>query len=74
MHSSNRCIVCVTDKEMLFRERATKIFPLAGLLSLLAEATSRGIAVRCVTNAPRPNAELMINCLGVARYFPSVTP
>jgi beta-phosphoglucomutase-like phosphatase (HAD superfamily) len=62
----------IIDKEMKFRELATKITPIAGLLPLINEAKARGIPIRCVTNAPRLNAELMLDCLGLTQYFPPV--
>jgi HAD superfamily hydrolase (TIGR01509 family) len=46
--------------------------PIAGLVPLLDWATSADIACAVVTNAPRGNAELVLNALGLAAHFKAV--
>jgi len=57
------------EKERLFRELATRLDPLPGLMDLLALAEERGLAVALVTNAPRANADHMLAALGLAERF-----
>ena len=53
-------------KETLFRERAEKLLePLPGLLDLMKTLRSRGVRVAAVTNAPKPNVEMMLRVLHV---------
>lgn len=53
-------------KEALFRASVTHLVPTAGALKVFEWAQSRGVGIAVVTNAPRPNAELMLNGLKLA--------
>ncbi|MEP7062976.1 MAG: HAD-IA family hydrolase [Betaproteobacteria bacterium] len=59
------------QKEVSFRELAAAggVAATPGAAALLAWARHRGIATGLVTNAPRANAEMMINVLGLADAF-----
>lgn len=57
------------DKEAQFRQAATQLKPLAGLLDLLAWAQQQALATALVTNAPRDNTEFMLNTLALANQF-----
>jgi beta-phosphoglucomutase len=59
-------------KEAHFRERAGELRPLAGLGALLDWSDSVGLKRALVSNAPRANAEFMLQVLGVAERFPLV--
>lgn len=56
-------------KERLFRARVDALTPTAGLPSLLAWAAQLGLRTAVVTNAMRPNAELMLRALGLGTRF-----
>jgi len=56
-------------KEELFREMADEVEPMAGLLALLDWADAHGCPCGVVTNAPRANAELMLDAIGLAARF-----
>jgi HAD superfamily hydrolase (TIGR01509 family) len=61
------------EKEAAFRKLASgKIEPLPGLMTLLARADRAGIPMVAVTNAPRPNAEMMLSGLGITHRFKAV--
>ncbi len=60
------------EKEALFRSRADDLKPSPGLLDLLDWATAAGVGIAVVTNAPRENAELMLEVLGLSRRFAAV--
>jgi HAD superfamily hydrolase (TIGR01509 family) len=61
------------DKEALFRELAgTEIHPVPGLLALMDLADDIGLPMAAVTNAPRPNAELILDGLGIAHRFAAI--
>lgn len=55
-------------KEARFREllSAAGLEPMHGLQAFLDKATRHGIAVSCVTNAPRENVEAMLDALSAA--------
>ncbi len=57
------------EKEATFRRMAQDLMPLEGLLDLLAWAETRGIRIALVTNAPRLNADHMLEALGLAGRF-----
>jgi beta-phosphoglucomutase len=58
------------DKERWFRELATAgVAATPGAVELLAWAREHGIATGLVTNAPRENADLMIEVLGLSKDF-----
>jgi phosphoglycolate phosphatase len=57
-------------KEARFRELvAGSIRPMPGLMRLLDRADARGIPMAAVTNAPRANAELLLDGLGIRHRF-----
>ncbi|HZH11466.1 MAG TPA: HAD family phosphatase [Microvirga sp.] len=58
------------EKEATFRRLALDLQPLDGLVALLDWASERGIKVALVTNAPRLNAEHMLDVLGLTERFP----
>lgn len=53
-------------KEALFRASVTHMNPIAGVQKVFDWARSRGVRIAVVTNAPRANAELMLNGLALA--------
>jgi HAD superfamily hydrolase (TIGR01509 family) len=57
------------EKEATFRRMASDLKPLEGLLELLDWAEARGIRIALVTNAPRLNADHMLEALGLAGRF-----
>ncbi|WP_114944780.1 HAD family hydrolase [Microvirga calopogonii] len=57
------------EKEATFRRMAQNLRPLEGLLDLLDWAEERGIKIALVTNAPRLNADHMLEVLGLAGRF-----
>ncbi|KAJ8490415.1 hypothetical protein OPV22_012136 [Ensete ventricosum] len=60
----------VDDKEAMFRRLVTKqLKPIEGLHKLCKWVKDRGLKCAAVTNAPRPNAELMISMLGLTDFF-----
>ncbi|MFO1150192.1 MAG: HAD family phosphatase [Alsobacter sp.] len=56
-------------KEELFRDMVDEVEPLAGLVDLLDWADAQGCPCGVVTNAPRANAELMLDAIGLAARF-----
>jgi HAD superfamily hydrolase (TIGR01509 family) len=61
------------DKERIFRAlAAARIQPVAGLMALLDRADSAGVPMAAVTNAPRTNAELLLNGLGITHRFKAI--
>ncbi|KAF5735095.1 haloacid dehalogenase-like hydrolase domain-containing protein Sgpp [Tripterygium wilfordii] len=61
------------DKEAMFRRLASQqITPINGLYKLKKWIEDRGFKRAAVTNAPRPNAELMISALGLSDFFEAV--
>lgn len=58
------------EKEAAFRRLALDLKPLGGLTDLLDWAEERGIKIALVTNAPRLNAEHMLDVLGLTERFP----
>ena len=59
-------------KEAQFREKATQLEPLPGLLKLLKWIEKQELKQAVVTNAPRSNAEFMLNALQLNTVFPIV--
>lgn len=59
-------------KEARFRELSPTLQPTPGLLRLLEYAEDRGIGMAVVTNAPRANAEHMLQALDLAGLFEHV--
>ncbi len=63
----------MAEKEEAFRKLASgQIRPLAGLMKLLALADRANVPMVAVTNAPRPNAEMMLSGLGLMQRFKAV--
>lgn len=61
------------DKEARFRELAAqRLAPLAGLLPLLHWGQQQKLAIAVVTNAPRANAQFMLETLGLTDHFEQV--
>jgi len=57
-------------KEALFRDLASEgVEPVHGLFALLDWADSIGLPVVAVTNAPRPNAEMLLDSIGARHRF-----
>jgi HAD superfamily hydrolase (TIGR01509 family) len=59
-------------KEAAFRKRATTLPRMPGLTEFLAWATEQELLQAVVTNAPRANAEFMLQVLGLDQYFLTV--
>jgi HAD superfamily hydrolase (TIGR01509 family) len=58
------------EKELAFRELARAgVAATPGAVALLQWARARGVATGLVTNAPRENADLMVEVLGLAGAF-----
>lgn len=60
------------DKEAAYRGLVETVAPAPGLLDLLAWAHEAGVRCAVVTNAPRPNADLILRSLGLDRRFDAV--
>ena len=57
-------------KEATFRRLVRgHVKPKPGLMALLDLSDAAGIPMAAVTNAPRPNAELMLDALGITQRF-----
>ena len=59
-------------KEAEFRNRATSLQPMPGLMSLLAWAEAHQLKVAVVSNAPRENAQFAIKALQLESAFTKV--
>lgn len=59
-------------KEARFRELATDMAPLEGLIDVLDWADSVGLRYAAVTNAPRENAALVLSTLQVTDRFAAI--
>lgn len=63
----------MAGKEALFRDLArTQIHAVPGLFELLDWADSSAIPMAAVTNAPRPNADLILHGLGIYDRFKAI--
>ncbi|XP_031126670.1 haloacid dehalogenase-like hydrolase domain-containing protein Sgpp isoform X1 [Ipomoea triloba] len=68
-----RGIKLVDDKEALYRRLAKdKLKPIEGLHQLRKWIEDHGLKTAAVTNAPRPNADLMIEVLGLSDFFDAI--
>nr|XP_011465188.1 PREDICTED: haloacid dehalogenase-like hydrolase domain-containing protein Sgpp isoform X3 [Fragaria vesca subsp. vesca] len=68
-----RGIKLTDDKEAMFRRLVgDKLKPVSGLDKVRKWVEDRGLKRAAVTNAPRPNAELMISILGLSDFFQAV--
>ena len=68
--SVERHEVYADEKEAAFRRMAQDLEPLEGLLDLLDWAEAQSLRIALVTNAPRLNADHMLEALGLAERFP----
>lgn len=60
-------------KEALFRDMARSgVAPVHGLIELLDWAEAEGVPIIAVTNAPRANADLLLESIGVRHRLPRV--
>lgn len=57
------------QKEAMFRAQLRETIPVPGVLRTLDYAQAAGIPMAVVTNAPRENAEAMLQGLGIAERF-----
>lgn len=57
------------QKEAMFRAQLRDTVPVPGVLRTLDHAQAAGIPTAVVTNAPRENAEAMLQGLGIAERF-----
>lgn len=61
------------EKEAEFRRRLPKPYPpTPGLLELVRGAEAEGLGLAVVTNAMRPNAEAMLDAIGLRDAFPVI--
>lgn len=60
------------DKEALFRQRASHLKPISGFAELIAWTEAHQLKRALVTNAPRLNAEFMLEVLGIKHAFHTV--
>jgi HAD superfamily hydrolase (TIGR01509 family) len=59
-------------KEASFRERASQLEPLPGLLDFVQWGRERGMWIGLVTNAPQENVEAILLALGLRDFFDTV--
>ena len=65
-----RQLEIMEDKERVFRDLAAgEIKPIAGLMDVLELADRARVPMAAVTNAPRPNAEMILAGLGISHRF-----
>ncbi|NET02099.1 MAG: HAD-IA family hydrolase [Sphaerospermopsis sp. SIO1G2] len=60
------------DKEAMFRDRASHLKPMDGFLELIKWTEKQDIKRALVTNAPRLNAEFMLDILGIKQFFHTI--
>ncbi|XP_022155545.1 haloacid dehalogenase-like hydrolase domain-containing protein Sgpp isoform X2 [Momordica charantia] len=61
------------EKEAMFRRLVTEqLKPVSGLYKVKKWIEDNGLKRAAVTNAPRPNAELMISMLGLSDFFEAI--
>jgi beta-phosphoglucomutase len=60
------------QKEALFRERAAKLQPLDGFAELIKWTEKHNLKRALVTNAPRLNAEFMLEVLAIKEVFHTI--
>jgi HAD superfamily hydrolase (TIGR01509 family) len=60
------------EKEALFRELAANLQPLSGFSQLIAWTETHQLKRALVTNAPRLNAEFVLEVLGIKETFPTI--
>jgi HAD superfamily hydrolase (TIGR01509 family) len=59
-------------KEASFRERASELEPLPGLVDFVERGKKRGMRIALVTNAPEENVEAILLALQLRDYFDEV--
>jgi len=59
-------------KEALFRNCGEQLQPLVGLIALLDWCHSSHLKMAVVSNAPKPNADFMLNSLEISQSFSTV--
>ena len=59
-------------KEASFRQRATELEPLPGLLDFIERGKERGMQIALVTNAPEENVEAILLALKLRNVFDTV--
>jgi HAD superfamily hydrolase (TIGR01509 family) len=68
-----RQLAIMEEKEATFRKLvAGRIQPTPGLIALLDHADQASIPMVAVTNAPRPNAEMLLTGLGITHRFKAI--
>lgn len=69
----DRQAAIMEEKEAAFRNLvAGRIVPTSGLMALLDRADEAGVPMVAVTNAPRLNAELLLNGLHITHRFKAI--
>lgn len=69
-HLTDDEVQAVIDaKETDFRDLATDLEPLPGLLDFIEEGRRRDMKIALVTNAPGDNVPIVLATLGVEKYF-----
>jgi HAD superfamily hydrolase (TIGR01509 family) len=59
-------------KEARFRERATELEPLPGLIDFVEHGRERGMSIALVTNAPEENVQAILLALELREYFDTI--
>lgn len=59
-------------KEAAFRAAHPHLDPLPGLRGFIAEATEKGLKIALVTNAPRANADHVLDAVGLTPHFAEI--
>ena len=67
-----RHLALAAEKESLFRQLATDLTPVAGLVTLLERARRRDLRIGLVTNAPLANVTHVLKTLMIGAYFDTV--
>lgn len=67
--SAEDTAVIVEEKEVHFRDRVGDLEPTPGLSDFISVAKGRGLHIALVTNAPRANADAVIDALGIEDHF-----
>lgn len=62
----------IDAKESDFRDLATDLEPLPGLVDFMEAGRKRNMKVALVTNAPSANVPIVLAALGIKRYFDEV--
>lgn len=62
----------IWNKEAEFRNRADALQPMPGLLDLLDWAIQQNLQLAVVSNAPKENAQFMLQTLNLTAIFPTI--